>query len=134
MDIGVEPFFVSSALQMVVAQRLLRRLCEKCKEAYKPAPNQMPSNFKMTAATLYKAKGCDKCSKTGYAGRMPIFEILFMTDKIQEMILRKASATEIKAEACKNGMRTIEESGFLKVNEGLSSMEEVLRLTMAGGF
>ena len=134
MDIGVEPFFVSSSLQMVVAQRLVRRLCEKCKETYKPASNQLPSNFKMTAATLYRAKGCDKCSKTGYTGRMPLFEILFMTDLIQEMILKKMPATEIKAEACKNGMRTIEESGFQKVNDGVTSIEEVLRLTMAGGF
>ena len=134
MDIGIEPFFVSSSLQMVVAQRLVRRLCEKCKEAHKPAPNQLPTNFKMTAATLYQAKGCEKCSKTGYAGRTPIFEILFMTDKIQEMILNRKSATEIKAEACRNGMKTIEESGFQKVNDGVTSMEEVLRLTMAGGF
>jgi type IV pilus assembly protein PilB len=133
MDIGVEPFFVSSSLQMIVAQRLARRLCDKCKEPYKPAANQLPENFKMTAATLFKAKGCESCSKTGYTGRMPIFEILFMTDKIQEMVLKKAASTEIKAEACKNGMRTIEQSGFWKVNEGLTSTEEVLRLTMAGG-
>ena len=134
MDIGVEPFFVSSSLQMVVAQRLVRRLCDKCKVPYKPNPSQLPSNFKMTAATLYSAKGCEACSKTGYSGRMPIFEILFMTDSIQEMILRKVSASEIKVEARKGGMRTIEESGFQKVNEGLTSIEEVLRLTMAGGF
>ncbi len=134
MDIGVEPFFVSSSLQMVVAQRLIRRLCEKCKEAYEPIAGHLPTNFKISAPTLYKANGCSDCSKTGYAGRMSIFEILFMTDKIQEMILQKMSANEVKAEACKNGMRTIEESGFQKINEGLTSVEEVLRLTMAGGF
>ncbi len=134
MDIGVEPFFVSSSLQMIVAQRLIRRLCEKCKEAYKPTASQLPVNFKMTSATLYKAKGCDSCSKTGYAGRAPLFEILFVTDKIQEMSLKKTSVAEIREEARKNGMRTIEESGFQKINEGITSIEEVLRLTMAGGF
>ena len=134
MDIGVEPFFVSSSLLMIVAQRLVRKLCDKCKESYKPTANQLPANFKLTAATLYRAKGCERCSKTGYAGRIPIFEILYMTETLQEMVIRRVSANEIKEEARKNGMKSIEESGFDKINEGLTSVEEVLRITMAGGF
>jgi type IV pilus assembly protein PilB len=134
MDIGVEPFFVSSSLQMVVAQRLIRRLCDKCKESYKPAANQLPANFKMTVNALYRAKGCDRCSKTGYAGRMAIFEILYMTEIIQEMIIHHASSHEIKNEAVKNGMKTVEQSGFEQINLGATSIEEVLRITMAGGY
>ncbi len=133
MDIGVEPFFVSSSLLMVVAQRLIRKLCDKCKVAYEPTPSRLPSNFPLTAKKLYSAKGCDRCSKTGYAGRMPIFEILYMTERIQEMIVRRGSVAEIRAEAKKNGMKSIEESGYLKVNQGLTSLEEILRITLGGG-
>ena len=133
MDIGVEPFFVSSSLLMVVAQRLIRRLCDKCKESYKPAANQMPAKFKMTGAVVYRPKGCEHCAKTGYSGRMAIFEILYMTEKVQEMVIRRVSSSEIKDEACKDGMKTIEDSGFEKINEGVTSIEEVLRITMAGG-
>ena len=133
LDIGVEPFFVSSSLLMVVAQRLVRKLCDKCKEPYKPVSNRLPGNFTLTVDKLYAGKGCDKCAKTGYMGRMPIFEILHMTEKLQEMIVSHASTAEIRAEAKKNGMRTLEESGYLKVNQGLTSLEEVLRITMGAG-
>ena len=134
VDIGVEPFFVSSSLLMIVAQRLIRRLCDKCKEPFKPIANRLPSNFTLTAEKLYAPKGCDKCSKTGYAGRMPIFEILYMTEKIQEMIIRRAPASEIRNEARKTaGMKTIEDSGYAKLNAGLTSVEEVMRVTMGGG-
>ena len=75
MDIGIEPFFVSSALLMIVAQRLIRLLCPHCKEAYKPALNQLPQDFEPTG-TIYRPKGCEKCFKTGYSGRLAIFEIL----------------------------------------------------------
>ncbi len=134
VDIGVEPFFVGSSLLMIIAQRLVRKLCEKCKTAYKPNLAQLPPNFKITADKIYLAKGCEKCGKTGYAGRLPIFEILYMTDEIQEMIVRRTTSIEIRATAIKNGMRTLEDSGIQKVNEGLTSLDEVLRLTMAGGY
>ncbi len=134
IDIGVEPFFVSSALLMVVAQRLIRRLCEKCKEGYVPSATQLPPNFVLTGKKIYKPVGCEACSKTGYAGRLPIFEILFMTETIQDMIMRRANANDIRTEAKKNGMKTIEDDGFAKINLGLTSTEEVLRITMAGGF
>ena len=133
MDIGVEPFFVSSSLLMVVAQRLARKLCDKCKEPYIPTKTQMPTNFVLTADKIYRPKGCEKCSKTGYAGRMPIFEVLYTTEKIQEMIIRRTPSSEIRAEGEKNGMKTIEQSGYLKVNAGTTSIEEVLRVTMGGG-
>ena len=133
IDIGVEPFFVSSSLLMIVAQRLVRRLCEKCKQPYKPVANRLPANFHHSTDSLFTSKGCDRCSKTGFSGRMPIFEVLYITEKIQEMVIHRTSVAEIRAEAKKNGMKTVEESGFLKVSQGLTSLEEVLRVTMAGG-
>jgi type IV pilus assembly protein PilB len=133
MDIGVEPFFVSSSLLMVVAQRLARKLCDKCKEPYPPDKSRLPANFVLTAKQIYRPKGCDRCSKTGYSGRMPIFEILHMTEKIQEMIIHRAPTSDVRAEARKNGMKTIEESGYDKINAGTTSIEEVMRTTMGGG-
>lgn len=133
IDIGVEPFFVGSSLLMIVAQRLVRRLCDKCKEPYKPNMTQLPPDFGITADKIFRPKGCDRCGKTGYSGRLPIFEILYMNDAIQEMIVRRATSVEIRAEAVKNGMKTLEENGVNKVNAGLTSVDEVIRLTMAGG-
>ncbi len=133
MDIGVEPFFVSSSLLMVVAQRLVRKLCEKCKEPYKPSSIKLPSNFTFTAEKLYNAKGCDRCSKTGYSGRMPIFEVLHINEKLQEMIIQHLPASELRAEGQRNGMKTIEQNGYAKVNEGLTSIEEVLRVSLGAG-
>jgi len=133
MDIGVEPFFVSSSLLMVVAQRLVRKLCDKCKVPFKPSSIRLPSNFNFTADTLYAAKGCDKCAKTGYAGRMPIFEVLHINEKLQEMIIQRVPASELRAEGQKNGMKTIEQNGYAKVNAGLTSIEEVLRVSLGAG-
>jgi type IV pilus assembly protein PilB len=133
IDIGVEPFFVGSSLLMIIAQRLVRRLCDKCKEPYKTNSTQLPPNFDIKVDKIYRAKGCEKCGKTGYAGRLPIFEVLYMTDTIQEMIVRRAPASEIRAVAIQDGMRTLEQSGVLKVSAGSTSVDEVIRLTMAGG-
>ena len=133
MDIGVEPFFVSSSLLMVVAQRLVRKLCNKCKEPFKPSSIRLPSNFNFTAEKLYSPKGCERCSKTGYAGRMPIFEVLHINERLQEMIIQRVPASELRAEGVKNGMKTIELNGYAKVNEGLTSLEEVLRVSLGAG-
>ncbi len=133
IDIGIEPFFVGSSLLMIVAQRLVRILCEKCKEPYKPIAAQLPSNFQITADKFFRPRGCERCGNTGYAGRQPIFENLYMTDALQEMVVRCATVSEIRAEAIKNGMRTLEQSGIRKVNAGVTSVEEVTRLTMASG-
>ncbi|MBI3315509.1 MAG: Flp pilus assembly complex ATPase component TadA [Candidatus Omnitrophica bacterium] len=132
IDIGVEPFLVSSSLLMIVAQRLVRKLCPKCKESYKPSPSQLPKNFTLEANTLYRPKGCDACSKTGYLGRMALFEIMTVNDRLQELIAQRASMTLIRVEAKKSGMASLEQSGFKKINAGETSVEEVLRVTLAG--
>ncbi len=131
MDIGIEPFFVSSSLLMVVGQRLVRRLCEKCKELYQPTPQQLPPDFKSASKGVYRAKGCAACAKTGYSGRLPIFEIMYTDTRLQDLFTHRASTNEIREEAKKQGMKTLQESGYKKINEGVTSIDEVVRLTMA---
>ncbi len=134
VDIGIEPFFVSSSLLMVVAQRLIRKLCPKCKEAYKPIDSELPSLLKIGAGkleTIYRSKGCEHCNKTGYAGRMPIFEMMAINDEIAKLILKRASVLDIREAARRNGMSTLEESCLRKVADGLTSLEEMMRVVLS---
>ena len=131
-DIGLEPFMVASSLSMIVAQRLLRKLCGKCKEATNiPKTSALIKEYKLNASTtIYKAVGCETCSKTGYSGRMAVYEIMPVSEKLKEMITNKASVSELKVEARKAGMATLAESGLKKVLSGDTSLEEVLRVIL----
>lgn len=131
VDIGIEPFFVASSLLMVVAQRLIRRLCPKCKEPYTASPAQLPKLLLSEAKTLYKPKGCEYCSNTGFRGRMAIYEIMGINERLQELITQKASMSHLRAEARKAGMRTLEESGYRKVVAGETTVDEIVRVTLA---
>jgi len=136
---GIEPFLTSSTLLMVVAQRLVRTICKKCKEPYEVKPelllsmgipkNILEQNIKNGKVTLYKGKGCDVCAKTGYKGRAGIHEILEVTDPIRELIVEKATSTKIKEVAKKNGMITLRESALRKTIAGITTIEEVIRVT-----
>lgn len=132
VDIGVEQFMVASSLSMIVAQRLLRKLCGKCKEATSiPKTSALIKEYKLnTSATVYKPVGCEACGKTGFSGRMAVYEIMSITEKLKEMITGKASALEIKTEARKTGMTTLAESALKKVLSGETSFEEVLRVIL----
>lgn len=131
IDIGIEPFFVISSLLMVVAQRLMRTLCPKCKESYKPQADQLPPSLKLNASgLLYRPVGCNQCGKTGYYGRCAIFEIMMMSEQIEELVTQKASMAQMRQEARRGGMRTLEESAYLRVVAGDTSLEEALRVTM----
>jgi len=121
LDIGVEPFLVSSSVTAFIAQRLVRVICEQCKEKYKPRD----SRYKV----LYRGRGCKACSNTGYIGRTGIYEILVINDEIEKMIVNKASAGEIKEKALKTGMRTLRDDGWDKVAAGVTTPEEVMRVT-----
>ncbi len=132
VDIGIEPYLVASSLSLIVAQRLLRKLCPKCKESYAPQASSLPKNFSANkSATIYKAAGCEACGKTGYAGRMAIYEILPVSDAVRELVTQKASMVQIQAEARKTGMKTLEESCYQKVLQGETSLEEILRVVVA---
>jgi len=133
VEMGVEPFLVSSSLIAAMAQRLVRRLCPNCKEAYTPSPQELRelniTAEMMKGKTIFKAKGCSACAKTGYQGRMGIYEIMPIDETIRGMILKNMDAGSIKKAASTNGLKTLREDGTSKVLAGQTSIEEVLRAT-----
>ena len=133
LDIGVKPFLVASALRAAMAQRLVRAICENCKEAYTPTERELKmlgSMSKTVPERMYHGVGCDKCGRSGYKGRKGIFEIFKVDDTIQRLIFDHAPATLLRQRAREMGMRTLREDGMLKVASGMTSLQEVLRVTM----
>lgn len=137
IDMGIEQFLISSALTIVIAQRLVRRLCEKCKESYLPTeddlrrlPNQGAA-LKNIQTPIYRAKGCSQCFNTGYKGRLPIFEVLKMSSQIITLTLEKADAARIEEVAKKEGMTSLIDDGILKIKQGVTTIEEVLTVAMS---
>ncbi len=125
-DMGVEPFLISSSVIGILAQRLVRVICPKCKEQYTPA-NILEGLDKDTI--FYRGKGCKACNNTGFYSRLGIFELLVVNDKIKKLIATKATSEEIEKAARQDGMRTLKEDGLLKVKSGITTQEEVLRVT-----
>jgi general secretion pathway protein E len=128
MDMGVENYLVSSTLIGVMAQRLVRRICNECKEAY-TVEKDMKETLGLTTDTVYRGKGCELCSHTGYRGRIGIFELLPVNDTIRELIMKGATVRELKEKAVSLGMRTLRQDGIEKVVKGFTSVDEVLRVT-----
>jgi general secretion pathway protein E len=132
VDIGVEPFLISSAVSAVIAQRLVRVLCNNCKEAYKPDMALQTLGVRpdrLRKYTFYRAKGCDQCFNTGYRGRIGIFETLVLGYKLKTLIQRTYDSFQIKQEALKLGLVTLRRDGIEKVLRGITSIEEVVRVT-----
>jgi type IV pilus assembly protein PilB len=134
-EMGIEPFLVGSALDCVLAQRLARRLCEKCKEPYTPTPESLvearfPWNDGEPLPTLHRPKGCTACSKTGYRGRLALHEIMPVSEEIERMAVERASAVTIANMARQQGMETLRDDGMAKVIGGVTSLEEVLRVVV----
>ena len=130
LNMGIEPFLVVGALNVVVAQRLCRKICENCKEEY-PATKEelMACGFAASSAEkikVYRGKGCESCNKTGYKGRVAIYEVLDMTPGVKDLILRNASADEIKRQAIKDGMKTLRMTALTKVAMGQTTLEEAV--------
>ncbi len=133
LDIGVKPFLVASALRAAMAQRLVRAICENCKEAYTPTEREIKmlgQIAKTMPERMYHGVGCDRCGRSGYKGRKGIFEIFKVDDTIQRLIFDHAPATLLRQRAREMGMRTLREDGMLKVASGMTSLAEVLRVTM----
>jgi type IV pilus assembly protein PilB len=131
IDMGVEPFLVASSLVAVAAQRLCRKICENCKEPHEVTPAVL-NRLKIDApsdAMFYRGKGCSKCNNTGYHGRMGTLEILLIDDDIRSMIIKRAPSDDIKAHAISKGMHLLRENAFKKCLMGLTTIEEVLRIT-----
>lgn len=133
LDIGVKPFLVASALRAAMAQRLVRAICENCREEYAPTERDLKmlgAISKTMPEHVYRGQGCDKCGHTGYKGRKGIFEIFKVDDTIQRLIFDHAPATLLRERARELGMRTLREDGMLKVASGMTSLQEILRVTM----
>ncbi|MEI6326754.1 MAG: GspE/PulE family protein [Candidatus Roizmanbacteria bacterium] len=137
MDLKVEPFLVASTINIIVAQRLARKICEKCRVSSTMTKEEMSANFapnlveKLTQdkneLRVYKGKGCKVCRNTGYVGRVGVFEVLIMSPAIQDLIAQRADSSIIAKQAIKEGMTTMFEDGISKVLEGLTTVEELLR-------
>jgi type IV-A pilus assembly ATPase PilB len=133
IDMGVKPFLVASSVQAILAQRLVRIICENCKESYEPRMDELiqlgldPSQKGKTK--LYRGKGCSECNHTGYKGRQGIFELMNVSHAIQEMTMRSAPASEIREQAHKDGMKTLREDGIRKALDGRTTLSEVMRMT-----
>ena len=125
MDIGIEPYLLIPSLLVVVAQRLVRRLCPDCKEAYEPLPEQV-SRFNLKAELIYRPKGCSNCNQTGYLGRMLIAEVMTIDNHIRELIGKRADSSQLRQAAVNSGMESLLDSGVRKVEKGITSLEEVL--------
>lgn len=131
-DMGVEPFLVSSTVEGIMAQRLVRRLCPHCKVPYQPNREDVPDDFPLDVLggqPLYRSAGCRKCREVGYAGRLGIYELLVATERIRELAHDRVSSWEIKKAACEEGMSTLRDDGWMKVIAGKTSVDEVVRIT-----
>jgi general secretion pathway protein E len=130
-DMGVESFLLSSVLEGVLAQRLVRRICQACREPIKPAPAdlQLLGVDPDTSATLYRGRGCEECRGTGYRGRSAIYELFEITEEVRSLTLRRVSTREIRRHAIENGMVTLRLDGWAKAQEGMTTVDEVLRVT-----
>ena len=133
VDMDVEPFLVSSSVSAVIAQRLVRVLCMDCRQAAAPSREELAKlglEAQSVAGPLYHAVGCDRCMKTGYCGRQGIYEILLIDDDIRSLILAKADSTQIQKLAIEKGLTTLAHEGARKAAEGVTTVEEVLRVTL----
>jgi len=130
LDMGVEPFLVASSVEGILAQRLIRTICRDCKEEYVPDPDALPPDAGyIPGDPLYRGAGCRECRHTGYRGRKGIFELLIIDDAIRELIVQRASAAVLQDAARKCGMKQLREDGWRQVHAGVTTPEEVLRVT-----
>jgi len=132
VDMGVEPFLVSSTVEAVMAQRLVRRLCERCKRPFDPHPDDLPDDFPvkgLAGGQLYEAVGCRECRHVGYRGRLGVFELMVTTKAIRHLAHENASTWEIKKAAINNGMATLRVDGWKKALNGHTSVDEIVRVT-----
>ncbi len=134
-DLGLEPFLITATLEGIVAQRLVRKVCPRCREAYVPTEDEL-QQLSLTPEDLqgrqiYRGRGCDFCNGSGYKGRMGLFEIMVLDDELRELIIQNASTQLLRAESLKRGMRTLRQSGLLGIFDGLTTIDEVVRETLA---
>jgi type IV pilus assembly protein PilB len=134
MNMGIEPFLVATSVQLIAAQRLARRICSNCKEPVEMTPQALLNlgytKEEVGTFTVYKGRGCEKCNNTGYKGRVALIEVMEISDDIRELILSGGTAIDIKRKAAESGMISLRRSGLIKIKEGVTTIEEVVRETV----
>jgi len=137
LDLGVEPFLICASLEAIVAQRLVRRICSGCKEEIQPTEEMLMEIGLLPQDVKNKkfcwGRGCGKCNNTGYKGRMAIFEIMLVTERVKQLVMTQASTEQIRHIAREQGMRTLRESGLLSIFDGHTTIDEVVRETLFAG-
>jgi type IV pilus assembly protein PilB len=134
LDLGVEPFLLTATLEGIIAQRLIRKICENCKTEFKPSESQLmelqltPDDIK--GKGFYYGRGCDKCNGTGYKGRIGIFEIMLFNDEIRDLIMKQASTSILRAAGQKVGMRLLRDNGLAAIYDGITTIDEVVKETI----
>jgi general secretion pathway protein E/type IV pilus assembly protein PilB len=136
VDMGVEPFLVSSTVEGVMAQRLVRTLCLECRDRYRPVVGELPPDFPVDplreeGGEIYRAVGCHACRGTGYAGRVGLFELLTVTNEIRRLASERAPSPVVRQAAIRGGLRTLRDDGWQRVVSGQTTIEEVLRVSRA---
>jgi type IV pilus assembly protein PilB len=134
MNMGIEPFLVATSVQLIAAQRLARRICQNCKEVVQIAPEALINlgykKEEIGTFEVYKGRGCEKCNNTGYKGRVGLVEVMQIDDGIRELILSGGTAIDIKRQAAESGMISLRRSGLIKIKDGITTIEEVVRETV----
>lgn len=133
VDMGIEPYLLTSSITAILAQRLVRRICPHCRQAYSPGDYEerlLKDYLGGEDGVVYRGSGCDECLHTGYLGRVGIFELLTLNSKLRDMVQKKRSSEEIKAEAVRDGMATLRDDGIRKALGGLTSLSEIIRVTI----
>jgi type IV pilus assembly protein PilB len=134
MNMGIEPFLVATSVHLIAAQRLVRRICSSCKEPLEIPPAALTNvgfgEKESKTLKLFRGRGCDRCSSTGYKGRVALYEVMDINDDVRELILSGATAVELRAKAVENGMITLRGSGLQKIRDGVTTLEEVVRETV----
>jgi type II secretory ATPase GspE/PulE/Tfp pilus assembly ATPase PilB-like protein len=126
VEMGIEPFLVTSSVSCVIGQRLLRKICPECKESYYPAPSVHKTFQIREDVLLYRGKGCPACKYKGYRGRTGVYEVLVIDDELREMIVNKAPSEVLKKRAHEKGMRVMRDDAIMKVLFGVTTLEEAL--------
>jgi type IV pilus assembly protein PilB len=135
LDLGLEPFLMTATLEGIIAQRLVRRICVNCKTPYEPSDEELYelelTRTEVEGRQFYYGAGCNKCNKTGYKGRIAIFEMMILNDRLRDMIMNHASTADLRNAAKEDGMRTLRDSGLYHIYDGITTIDEVVRETIA---
>jgi type IV pilus assembly protein PilB len=137
LDLGVEPFLLTATIEGIVAQRLIRKICENCKTQFQPTEAQLteleltPEDIK--DKRIFYGRGCNRCNNTGYRGRIALFEIMTFNDEIRNLIMNRASTNILRVAAQKAGMKLLRENGLASVYDGVTTIDEIVKATIIEG-